>query len=201
MLDINEAKNFVENNLFKKIEKKDFNSKGKENKLIAKISTSQIRKFLSAVNKINNKINYQNNDDILSEDIVAEIDYMRIQFAYLVGRNKSLKELHEKLDDAIANINKNKNEFIHSVNDTLIDLQSFEVIKDCLNKLIDGLKVDLLRAEDSENFKLANIISDDLEEDTLKRNLGEYKNADIDKIYGVLKKIELKNIVFFRGVK
>lgn len=113
MLDINEAKNFVENNLFKKIEKKDFNSKGKENKLIAKISTSQIRKFLSAVNKINNKINYQNNDDILSEDIVAEIAYMRIQFAYLVGRNKSLKELHEKLDDAIANINKNKNEFIN----------------------------------------------------------------------------------------
>ena len=29
MLDINEAKNFVENNLFKKIEKKDFNSKVK----------------------------------------------------------------------------------------------------------------------------------------------------------------------------
>lgn len=113
MLDINEAKNFVENNLFKKIEKKDFNSKGKENKLIAKISTSQIRKFLSAVNKINNKINYQNNDDILSEDIVAEIAYMRIQFAYLVGRNKSLKELHEKLDDAIANIKNSKSNFIN----------------------------------------------------------------------------------------
>lgn len=113
MLDINEAKNFVENNLFKKIEKKDFNSKGKENKLIAKISTSQIRKFLSAVNKINNKINYQNNSDILSEDIVAEIAYMRIQFAYLVGRNKSLKELHEKLDDAIANIKNSKSNFIN----------------------------------------------------------------------------------------
>lgn len=97
----------------KKLKKKDFNSKGKENKLIAKISTSQIRKFLSAVNKINNKINYQNNSDILSEDIVAEIAYMRIQFAYLVGRNKSLKELHEKLDDAIANIKNSKSNFIN----------------------------------------------------------------------------------------
>ena len=112
MLDINEAKDFVKNNLF---EKKDFNSnfKGKENKLIPKISTSQIRKFLSAVNKINNKIRYQNNDDILSEDIVAEIAYMRIQFAYIVGRNKSLKKLHEKLDGAIVNIKNSKSEFIN----------------------------------------------------------------------------------------
>lgn len=116
MLDINKAKDFVENNLFKKIEKKDFNSKGKENKLIAKISTSQIRKFLSAVNKINNKINYQNNDDILSEDIVAEIAYMRVQFAYIVGKdnkNEGLKKLHKELDDAIANIKNSKSNFIN----------------------------------------------------------------------------------------
>ena len=110
MLDINEAKDFVKNNLF---EKKDFNPNFKGNKLIPKISTSQIRKFLSAVNKINNKIRYQNNDDILSEDIVAEIAYMRIQFAYIVGRNKSLKKLHEKLDGAIVNIKNSKSEFIN----------------------------------------------------------------------------------------
>lgn len=96
MLDINEAKNFVENN-----------------NLTRAITTSKIRKFLSAVNKISNKIRYQNNSDILSEDIVAEIAYMRIQFAYLVGRNKSLKELHEKLDDAIANIKNSKSNFIN----------------------------------------------------------------------------------------
>ena len=116
MLDINNAKNFVENNLFEKVEKKDFNSKVKEIKLITKVSTSQIRKFLSAVNKINNKIRYQNNDDILSEDIVAEIAYMRVQFAYIVGRNKNnkgLEKLHKELDGAIANIKNSKSNFIN----------------------------------------------------------------------------------------
>lgn len=107
MLDINKAKDFVENNLCRK---------NMKNELISQISTSQIRKFLSAVNKINNKINYRNNSDVLSDDIVAEIAYMRVQFAYIVGKdnkNEGLKKLHKELDDAIANINKNKNEFIN----------------------------------------------------------------------------------------
>ena len=99
MLDINKAKDFVKNNNHTRA-----------------ITTSKIRKFLSDVNKIINKIRYQNNSDILSEDIVAEIAYMRVQFAYIVGKdnkNEGLKKLHKELDDAIANINKNKNEFIN----------------------------------------------------------------------------------------
>ena len=107
MLDINKAKDFVENNLCRK---------NMKNELISQISTSQIRKFLSAVNKINNKIRYQNNSDILSEDIVAEIAYMRIQFAYILGKNKGNKELeklHEKLDNAITDINNSKAKFIN----------------------------------------------------------------------------------------
>lgn len=99
MLDINKAESFVKNN-----------------NIANQISTSQIRKFLAAVNKINNKIRYQNNDDILSEDIVAEIAYMRVQFAYIVGRNKNnegFKKLHKELDDAIANIKNSKSNFIN----------------------------------------------------------------------------------------
>ncbi len=99
MLDINKAESFVKNN-----------------NIANQISTSQIRKFLAAVNKINNKIRYQNNDDILSEDIVAEIAYMRVQFAYIVGRNKNnkgLEKLHKELDGAIANIKNSKSNFIN----------------------------------------------------------------------------------------
>lgn len=144
--------------------------------------------------KIINNFLYGPSNDLLFKKLRIEKNIV-YSFSLIRYLNSGVFVVRAGIDE------KNKNEFIHSVNDTLIDLQSFEVIKDCLNKLIDGLKVDLLRAEDSENFKLANIISDDLEEDTLKRNLEEYKNADIDKIYGVLKKIELKNIVFFRGVK
>ena len=144
--------------------------------------------------KIINNFLYGPSNDLLFKKLRIEKNIV-YSFSLIKYLNSGIFVVRAGIDE------KNKNEFIHSVNDTLIELQSFEVIKDCLNKLIDGLKVDLLRAEDSENFKLANIISDDLEEDTLKRNLEEYKNADIDKIYEVLKKIELKNIVFFRGVK
>lgn len=103
MLDINNAKDFV-----------------KKNSLNKNITTSQIRKFLSAVNKINNKIIYQNDNDSddLSKDIIDEIAYMRIQFAYIYGKdrkNEGLKKLHEKLDNAMKDINikKKKSEFIN----------------------------------------------------------------------------------------
>lgn len=123
MLEINNAKDFVRNNLFKEV-REDFrqvkqNTKP-QNKLIPQISTSQIRKFLSAVNKINNKIKYQNDSDILSEDIVAEIAYMRVQFAYIVGKNKigknkngSFEKLHEELDKAMIEIKNSKSKFIN----------------------------------------------------------------------------------------
>lgn len=98
MLDINSAEDFV-----------------KKNSLNKNITTSQIRKFLSAVNKINNKIIYQNDSDDLSKDIIDEIAYMRIQFAYIrgkAGNNEGLKKLHEELDNEMKNIKK-KSEFIN----------------------------------------------------------------------------------------
>ena len=86
MLDINEAKEFVENNNIKNI------------------STSQIRKFLYAVNRISNKVNYQNDSEELSDDIIDEIAYMRVQFAYIVGKNRSMEKLYKKLDPVINDI-------------------------------------------------------------------------------------------------
>ncbi len=96
---------------------------------------------------------------------------------------------------------KNKNEFINSVNEVFNKLCSLDFIKECLNNLLEDLKYDLLREEDSENYKLINIISNDLEYDTIKDNFDEFKSCDINKIYELLKKIELKNIVFFRSTK
>ena len=91
MLDINEAKKFVKENNIKNI------------------STSQIRKFLYAVNKINNKVMYKNDDETLSDDIIDEIAYMRVQFAYIFGKNvdkhkQRIKKLYEKFDPVINNI-------------------------------------------------------------------------------------------------
>ena len=97
MLDINKAEEFV------------------KSKNITSISTSQIRKFLSAVNKINNKVKYQNDSEELSNDIVDEIAYMRVQFAYIVGKNNTneMKELYKKLDPAMAEIKTSKAAFIN----------------------------------------------------------------------------------------
>ena len=61
MLDISNAEKFVEDNK------------------ITKITRSQIRKFLAAVNKISNMVKISNlPDDKLDEDILNEIKYMQV---------------------------------------------------------------------------------------------------------------------------
>lgn len=77
------------------------------------ISTSQIRKFLSGVNSIQNKISVLNTGD---EDyknkwseISNEIQYLRIKLAYQAGRAErekaiALKNMREELDDRIKEI-------------------------------------------------------------------------------------------------
>lgn len=97
MLDILEAEKFVKN--------RDNN--------ITKITTSQIRKFLAAVNRISNMIMISNSpNDELDEDIINEIKYMQIQFAYLVGKSRSsnnhyneMKKLYDHLKSYMSSIN------------------------------------------------------------------------------------------------
>ncbi|MEI0697465.1 type III-A CRISPR-associated protein Csm2 [Brachyspira intermedia] len=97
MIDISKAEKFVRDNN------------------ITKITTSQIRKFLSAVNRISNKVNYQNDSEELSDDIIAEIEYMRIQFAYIVGKNKTkeMTALYNDLSPIMSQIKKSKSAFIN----------------------------------------------------------------------------------------
>lgn len=96
---------------------------------------------------------------------------------------------------------KNKNEFINSVNDVFNKLQDVKVIEECLYKLIEGLKINLLKEEDTNEFILKNTVADDLQMDTFKKYLEKCKCISANKIYEILKKIELKNIVFFRSTK
>lgn len=95
MLNISNAEEFVRKNNIKNITK------------------SQIRKFLAAVNKISNMVKLYNNEE-LSDDILNEIKYMQIQFAYIVGKsNKNeVMTLYNELKDEISNL-KTKKEFIN----------------------------------------------------------------------------------------
>lgn len=94
---------------------------------------------------------------------------------------------------------KNKNEFINSVNNILEELKIN--LEFYLKKLIEGMKINLLYEEDNDNYILMNVIANDLNEDTLKKYIEKCTNIDINRIYEVLNKIELKNIVFFRSTK
>lgn len=58
------------------------------------VTTSQIRKFLTAVGTITEKVNayrFENpkNESELSEELQAEIKFLKVKLAYQIGRNKT----------------------------------------------------------------------------------------------------------------
>lgn len=68
------------------------------------VTTSQIRKFLTAVNTVTEKINkyrlmHPDKADTLSEDLVAEVQFLKVKLAYQVGRDpKEVKPFMEKAE-------------------------------------------------------------------------------------------------------
>lgn len=64
------------------------------------LTTSQLRKFLSAVNSVSNKINLyriQNtNSKELNEDLAAQVQYLKIKLVYQAGREQSVKDFMNK---------------------------------------------------------------------------------------------------------
>ena len=79
-----------------------------------KITTSQIRKFLSGVNLIQNKMNEEG--ETLSDETVNEIKYLKIKLAYQAGREKTrenkIKVLYDNLVPEIDNIGNSKKKFL-----------------------------------------------------------------------------------------
>ena len=81
------------------------------------LTTSQIRKFLSSVNRIENRMFAES--DILSSDVVNEIKYLKIMLAYQTGRagklgrgTNPLEPLYEDLIPKIDAIADSKKKFI-----------------------------------------------------------------------------------------
>lgn len=67
--------------------KMNFDKNGKP-----RITTSQIRKLLSAINKIRNKVEYygavSHNTQELSDELAGEIKFLKVTLAYMCGRDK-----------------------------------------------------------------------------------------------------------------
>lgn len=100
---IKKAENFVVNKLSEP-------SRKEPSKKEIKITTSQIRKFLSGVNLIQNKMNDE--EETLSDETVNEIKYLKIKLAYQAGRENKIKVLYDNLVPEIDNIGNSKKRFL-----------------------------------------------------------------------------------------
>ena len=85
------------------------------------LTMSQLRKFLTAVNVLNNKvmadkIGQADRGDELSPDLAAEIQYLKVKLLYQAGRERNVKAFLEKGNllkriEGIGNSRKRYNEF------------------------------------------------------------------------------------------
>lgn len=76
------------------------------------ITTSQIRKFLSAVNCLENKISAYEKE--IPQDVANEIKYLKVKLAYQVGRdnkNQGLKNFYNEIEPLISQIGTSKENF------------------------------------------------------------------------------------------
>lgn len=64
------------------------------------ITTSQIRKFLTAVNSVSNKVSIYKSQNQgtkeLSEDLTAEVKYLQVPLVYQAGRDRVVKDFVSK---------------------------------------------------------------------------------------------------------
>ena len=101
------------------IEKLRKPSRKDPSKMVINVTTSQIRKFLTAVNSLKNKIDVYKinhlNEDVLSDDLVMEVKFLRVNILYQAKKNDNVKEFIAKariekrineIGDSIANFNK-----------------------------------------------------------------------------------------------
>lgn len=93
------------------VKKKLFRFDEKNNKEKAMITTSQIRKFLTAVNCLENKISSCGQK--LEPEIANEIKYLKVKLAYQVGRDnsKGLRNLYDEIEPLISQIGTSKDNY------------------------------------------------------------------------------------------
>lgn len=78
-------------------------------------------------------------------------------------------------------------------------LKDKEFLTICLNKLIKGLEVDLLREEDSQGKLLNDTINNDLDILTTEELLERTKSVKVDDLIKFIDRIKITNEMFFRG--
>lgn len=66
------------------------------------LKKSQIRKFLTAVNMLTNKINmykiHHPGQAEMSAELAAEVEYLKVKLVYQMGRDRAVRDFAEKAD-------------------------------------------------------------------------------------------------------
>lgn len=81
------------------------------------ITTSQLRKFLSAVNVLRNKVDVYvcitKNGEMLSDELAGEVKFLKVTLAYMSGRESKVKTFVNKteLTEFIDGIGKSTKKF------------------------------------------------------------------------------------------
>ena len=81
------------------------------------LSKSQIRKFLTAVNTVKNKVDVEktkaDNTGVLSNDMAAEVKFLKVSILYQAGRERAVKDFVEKaeISKIIVDIGNDANKF------------------------------------------------------------------------------------------
>ncbi len=97
------------------------------------VSTSKIRGLLAMVSDIYNDVLHEN-QETLSDDLLARINYLKVHFYYEAGREKKVKELLEKAQvfDVLNDIRGKRSGFIlfSRYMEALVAFRKFYVEKD-----------------------------------------------------------------------
>ena len=89
------------------------NLKNKNGKPKGMVTTSKIRNLLAMTSEIYNDVVNNENDD-LTDDIKARIEYLRIRFVYEAGREETVKDFVKtaKILDVLKNTNGTKKGYV-----------------------------------------------------------------------------------------
>ncbi len=94
---------------------------------------------------------------------------------------------------------KNAKDAIQLVEEVIASLRDKEYLQSCIDRLLRGIEIDLLRASDSKYFMIENIIDEDLDYRPLKQIYDAYKSMDIDDIVKFLDRIKKNTVFVMRG--
>ena len=93
----------------------------------------------------------------------------------------------------------NKDRAIEVVKEAIDKLRDKEFLRKCMDRLIEGIELDLIRELDRKYQKLETRINVDLQIRNLNDILKSYKEMEVDDVIKYLDKVKLNNVLFIRG--